>query len=112
MVVWGAPSFWIERFPLYWGIDQGFFAREGIDMLALACGRAHRYGFKLMPTLRMSALYHRGPKYEALAKWKVKGIRRHLLDYAHPEVRAHIRELVRYFLEHYDPDPLRSYLTA
>jgi len=20
-VIWGAPSFWIERFPLYWGID-------------------------------------------------------------------------------------------
>ena len=31
-VVWGAPSFWIERFPLYWGIDQGFFARQNIDL--------------------------------------------------------------------------------
>ena len=31
-VVWGAPSFWIERFPLYWGIDQGFFAKQGIDL--------------------------------------------------------------------------------
>ena len=31
-VVWGAPSFWIERFPLYWGIDQGFFANQGIDL--------------------------------------------------------------------------------
>ena len=31
-VVWGAPSFWIERFPLYWGIDQGFFARQDIDL--------------------------------------------------------------------------------
>ena len=31
-VTWGAPSFWIERFPLYWGIDQGFFSKEGIDL--------------------------------------------------------------------------------
>ncbi len=31
-VVWGAPSFWIERFPLYWGIDQGYFAKQGIDL--------------------------------------------------------------------------------
>ena len=31
-VVWGAPSFWIERFPLYWGIDQGFFAEQSIDL--------------------------------------------------------------------------------
>jgi NitT/TauT family transport system substrate-binding protein len=31
-VIWGAPSFWIERFPLYWGIDQGFFAKQGIDL--------------------------------------------------------------------------------
>ena len=31
-VVWGAPSFWIERFPLYWGIDQGIFAKQGIDL--------------------------------------------------------------------------------
>lgn len=31
-VVWGAPSFWIERFPLFWGIDQGFFAKQGIDL--------------------------------------------------------------------------------
>jgi NitT/TauT family transport system substrate-binding protein len=31
-VVWGVPSSWIERFPLYWGIDQGFFADQGIDL--------------------------------------------------------------------------------
>ncbi len=31
-VVWGAPSFWIERFPLYWGVDQGFFKQQGIDL--------------------------------------------------------------------------------
>jgi len=31
-VLWGAPSFWIERFPLYWGIDQGLFAEQGIDL--------------------------------------------------------------------------------
>ena len=31
-VVWGAPSFWIERFPLYWGIHQGHFKDQGIDL--------------------------------------------------------------------------------
>ena len=31
-VVWGAPSFWIERFPLYWGIHKGFFKQQGIDL--------------------------------------------------------------------------------
>ena len=31
-VIWGAPSFWIERFPLYWGIDQGYFAEQGIEL--------------------------------------------------------------------------------
>ena len=31
-IVWGAPSFWIERFPLYWGIHEGFFRKEGIDL--------------------------------------------------------------------------------
>jgi len=31
-VVWGAPSFWMERFPLYWGIHKGFFRQQGIDL--------------------------------------------------------------------------------
>jgi len=31
-VIWGAPSFWIERFPLYWGIEQGFFAEQRIAL--------------------------------------------------------------------------------
>ena len=31
-VVWGAPSFWIERFPLDWGIDQGFFAKQSMAL--------------------------------------------------------------------------------
>lgn len=31
-VVWGAPSFWIERFPLYWVIHKGFFVKQGIDL--------------------------------------------------------------------------------
>ena len=78
------------------------FAKNDIDMLALACERAHRYGFKLLPTLRMSALYHRGPKYHALAQWKLKNC--HLLDYARPEVQSHIQSVVRYLLERYDVD--------
>jgi hypothetical protein len=62
------------------------FAENGIDMLALSFERAHQYGFKLLPTLRMSALYHRGPKYNKLAQWKLKNC--HLLDYARPQVRS------------------------
>ena len=31
-IIWGVPSFWIERFPLYYGIKQGFFAKRGIDL--------------------------------------------------------------------------------
>lgn len=29
---WGVPSFWIERFPLYYGKHLGIFAAEGIDL--------------------------------------------------------------------------------
>ena len=32
LVVWGVPSFWIERFPLYYGRKQGFFEEQGIDL--------------------------------------------------------------------------------
>jgi ABC-type nitrate/sulfonate/bicarbonate transport system substrate-binding protein len=31
-VVWGVPSFWIERFPLYYGRNRGIFAKRGIDL--------------------------------------------------------------------------------
>ncbi len=31
-ITWGAPSFWMERFPLYRGIEQGFFADRGTDL--------------------------------------------------------------------------------
>jgi NitT/TauT family transport system substrate-binding protein len=31
-VIWGVPSFWIERFPLYYGRKRGFFAEQGIDL--------------------------------------------------------------------------------
>jgi len=78
------------------------FEQKDIDMLAIGCEMAHRYGFKMLPTLRMSALYHCGPKYRDLAKWKLKDAR--LLDYARPEIRAHICQVVRYLLEHYDVD--------
>lgn len=29
-VTWGAPSFWIERFPIYYGNASGFFERRGV----------------------------------------------------------------------------------
>ncbi|MBW2122168.1 MAG: ABC transporter substrate-binding protein [Deltaproteobacteria bacterium] len=31
-VVWGAPSFWINLFPLYVGRSRGLFAERGIDL--------------------------------------------------------------------------------
>lgn len=31
-VIWGSPSFWIARLPLYWGIDRGFFQEQGIAL--------------------------------------------------------------------------------
>ena len=31
-VLWGAPSFWINVFPLYFGKNKGFFKDEGIDL--------------------------------------------------------------------------------
>jgi ABC-type nitrate/sulfonate/bicarbonate transport system substrate-binding protein len=31
-IVWGVPSFWIERFPLYFGRNRGFFRERGIDL--------------------------------------------------------------------------------
>jgi ABC-type nitrate/sulfonate/bicarbonate transport system substrate-binding protein len=31
-VIWGAPSFWIERFPLYCGCHFGFFRDQGIEL--------------------------------------------------------------------------------
>ena len=31
-ILWGAPSLWINVFPLYLGIDRGFFSDRGIDI--------------------------------------------------------------------------------
>jgi len=31
-IIWGVPSFWIERFPLYYGRHRGCFKRRGIDL--------------------------------------------------------------------------------
>ena len=31
-VIWGVPSFWIERFPLYYGRWRGFFEKRRIDL--------------------------------------------------------------------------------
>ena len=32
LLLWGVPSFWIERFPLYYGKHLGIFASEDIDL--------------------------------------------------------------------------------
>lgn len=29
-IVWGAPSLWIERFPLYYGLEKGLFQSRGV----------------------------------------------------------------------------------
>jgi NitT/TauT family transport system substrate-binding protein len=31
-LIWGAPSFWIERFPLYYGRHKGFFLEQGLSI--------------------------------------------------------------------------------
>ena len=31
-LIWGVPSFWLERFPLYYGRHRGCFERSGIDL--------------------------------------------------------------------------------
>jgi NitT/TauT family transport system substrate-binding protein len=31
-LIWGVPSFWMERFPLYYGRHRGCFERRGIDL--------------------------------------------------------------------------------
>ncbi len=31
-LVWGVPSFWIERLPLYYGRRRGFFEKRGIEL--------------------------------------------------------------------------------
>ncbi len=31
-LIWGAPSFWIERFPLYFGRRMGFFQEQGLSL--------------------------------------------------------------------------------
>jgi len=31
-LLWGVPSFWIERFPLYYGRSKGFFRKRGISL--------------------------------------------------------------------------------
>jgi len=77
------------------------FVDKGIDILQLHVERAHKYGFKLLPTLRMSSCGHQGPHWKALPKMKANKGR---LDYATPEVRNHFVTFVRYILEDYDVD--------
>jgi NitT/TauT family transport system substrate-binding protein len=31
-LIWGVPSFWIERFPLYYGRRKGFFLDQGLEL--------------------------------------------------------------------------------
>ncbi|MBN1344805.1 MAG: hypothetical protein JXQ73_19080 [Phycisphaerae bacterium] len=78
------------------------FQEKGIDRLALMTERAHKYGFKLMPTLRMSAIYNSGPNYKALSKWRLKNNVH--LDYAQPRIRDYFVSVVRHILETYDVD--------
>ena len=29
-IIWGAPSFWIERFPLFLGREMGLYQKQGV----------------------------------------------------------------------------------
>jgi len=78
------------------------FVDNKLDILSISAEGAHRCGFKLLPTLRMSAIYCQGPKYKALSKWRLKD-RQHL-DFAQPEIHDYFVTLVRYILETYDVD--------
>jgi len=79
------------------------FAQDGIDFLTLATERAHRYGFKLLPTWRMSAPYFNGPKFKELARYTLKDDRKRF-NFACPEIHDYYLKLTRYFLEKYDVD--------
>ncbi len=75
---------------------------KGIDKLAVSCKRAHKLGFKLIPTLRMSAIYVPGPKLDALSKFRTKdGM---YLDYAKPEVRDYFINMIDHVVNKYDVD--------
>lgn len=75
---------------------------KGVDMLELAAARAHQYGIKLLPSLRLSS-GGAGKQHEELAKkYRIKTCNR--LDFAYPEVRDHYVKLVRYIFEKYDVD--------
>ncbi len=73
-----------------------------IDPVALAVERAHTYGFKLMPTWRMSAPYHRGEQHKKLSAYRIKGNVR--LDFSKEPVQAYYTKVFRYYLETYDVD--------
>ena len=47
-VVWGAPSFWIERFPLFYGIETGIFQRLGVHPEV----KVHHGGPELLQAVR------------------------------------------------------------
>ncbi len=78
------------------------FQKQGIDRLTLMTERAHKYGIKMLPTMRMSAIYQRGPTYKALSKWVLKDGRH--LDFGQPQIREFFVKVVRYILETYDVD--------
>lgn len=78
------------------------FVEKKIDPVALAVKRAHKYGFKLMPTWRMSAPYHRGEQHKKLSAYRIKGNVR--LDFTKDPVQAYYTKVFRYYLETYDVD--------
>ncbi len=78
------------------------FVEKKIDPVALAVERAHKYGFKLMPTWRMSAPYHRGEQHEKLSAYRIKGNVR--LDFSKDPVQEYYTKVFRYYLETYDVD--------
>ena len=77
------------------------FVDQGIDLLKLHVERAHKYGLKLLPTLRMSSCGHQGTVWKKLPKLEAN---RGRLNYATTEVKEHFVTFVRYILETYDAD--------
>ena len=76
-------------------------AENGVDLVEVAVERAHKYGIKLLPTLRMSS-GGTGKHYQSLSPYYLKTCSR--FDFAAPQVQDHFVKMIRYILEKYDVD--------
>ncbi len=79
---------------------------QGIDIIDVSTKQAHKYGIKLLPTLRMSEGGASGPHTQAMNKYRIAGSwpPGGALDYSYPEVRDYLVNIVRNVLETHDVD--------